>query len=174
MRFGNKNKGEGEREEEGEGKQGGGRKRGGRGRKTRKENGREREGKEGEREGEREKEEGKEVHIKTETYSLVQSGASLCELDRMNVAPGALHTEHLAVDQSDQVLTHLTLRDTTKHVVTPPILFNTSVTFVTSLPPTLSLSKAASFFIILSSSCNTYIPNTQSIHGTCENSLTSE
>ena len=47
----------------------------------------------------------------SETYSLVEYGGSLSELDCLYIAPGALHTQHLTVNQPDQELTHLTLFD---------------------------------------------------------------
>ena len=46
------------------------------------------------------------------TNPLVQSAPGLSELDSMYVPPGALDPQHLTVDQSDQVLMHLTLNNT--------------------------------------------------------------
>ena len=45
------------------------------------------------------------------TYSLLNGAVTLSHLDGMNVAPGTVHTQHLTVDQTNQVLTHLTLHN---------------------------------------------------------------
>ena len=65
---------------------------------------RERRGREGGREGGREKE--------PSTYSFILCCAGLCEFYSVYISPGTLCTQHLTVDQSNQVLTHLTLKDT--------------------------------------------------------------
>ena len=52
------------------------------------------------------------------TYSLFKCAVALCHLDGVDVAPRTVHTKHLTVDQSDQVLTHLTLHNTMKWKLT--------------------------------------------------------
>ena len=44
------------------------------------------------------------------TDPLVHGVTLLSELDRMDVAPGTVQPKHLTVDQTNQILTHLTLR----------------------------------------------------------------
>lgn len=49
------------------------------------------------------------VHSHTLTDALVHNVGALSHLDRMDVAPGTLHSQHLTVDQTNQHLPHLTL-----------------------------------------------------------------
>ena len=62
------------------------------------------------------------------TYSLFKSAVALCHLDGVDVAPRTVHAQHLTVDQSNQVLTHLTLHNTNEAKMNT--ILNTTGTYI--------------------------------------------